>query len=85
MKPVLLFLQAVSVASAFSDRLCVKSYGSINVNISIQYIMSCCSECGNQCESGFPDKAWKFIMDYGAVTGGDYGSEEVNDKNIFYY
>lgn len=71
--------QALSTASAFSDRLCIASKGAINKELSGEYINACCNgRCGDGCNGGHPEKAWKFVKSKGLCTGGDYGSKEVS-------
>nr|QOV03101.1 cathepsin B7 [Mahanarva fimbriolata] len=67
---------AVAAASSMSDRLCIASGGKINVNISSEQVLSCCSYCGDGCNGGYPDEAWKYASRAGIVSGGDYGSDE---------
>ncbi|XP_050535783.1 cathepsin B-like cysteine proteinase 4 [Daktulosphaira vitifoliae] len=68
---------ALSTASVFSDRICIATNGSIDNNLSGEYLLSCCTgSCGRGCNGGHPEKAWKFIINNGICTGGDYGSNE---------
>ncbi|XP_025415918.1 cathepsin B-like cysteine proteinase 4 [Sipha flava] len=68
---------ALSTASAFGDRLCIASNRTINKVLSGEYINSCCNgKCGDGCDGGYPEKAWKFIQKNGLCTGGEYGSNE---------
>lgn len=66
----------------FSDRLCIASEGEININMSAENLLSCCAYCGQGCDGGYPDMAWKYIQSHGIVTGGDYGSHEVRTLSI---
>ncbi|XP_065210581.1 uncharacterized protein LOC135838755 [Planococcus citri] len=66
---------AVSVASAFSDRLCIHSNGKINVNMSADELLAC-DKKSHACGGGNLHTAWQYIADEGLVTGGDYGSNE---------
>lgn len=68
--------QAVATASAFSDRLCIASKGTIVRNLSAEDL-SCCHFCGHKCEGGSPELAWRYLMTDGIVTGGSYQSKEV--------
>lgn len=66
---------AAGVASAFSDRLCLQTNGSIAYNISTEDFLSCCGwQCGIGCSGGYSTDAWAYLADQGAVTGGAYGS-----------
>lgn len=68
---------AVSSTSAFSDRLCVASGQRLNIRISAQQVTFCCKECGHGCTRGGDSRsAWRFFKEHGAVTGGDYNSEQ---------
>lgn len=75
-----ILFQAVAAASCMSDRLCIASKGNINVNISAEQILSCCSYCGDGCQGGYPEEAWTYAYRTGVVSGGDYGSNEVSVK-----
>jgi len=52
---------------------------SVNKVLSGEYINSCCNgKCGDGCNGGHPEKAWKYIKKNGLCTGGEYGSNEVS-------
>lgn len=46
--------------------------------------MTCCDNCkdggknSDSCHGGYVDEAWTFINQYGLVTGGIYGSQDVS-------
>jgi len=63
---------AVSTTSAMSDRLCIASNAQIQKSISALDLMACCSQCGYQCQGGWPDEAWSYFTDSGIVTGQNY-------------
>ncbi|XP_065214871.1 cathepsin B-like [Planococcus citri] len=66
---------AACTAAAFSDRLCIHSKGMINVNISINHLMTCAkTERLHGCHGGWEEEAWKFIKENGVVSGGQYGT-----------
>ncbi|KAL1124224.1 hypothetical protein AAG570_001994 [Ranatra chinensis] len=67
---------AVSSAAAMSDRLCIATDGKVSINLSPEYLMTCCSECGEGCNGGYPNKAWDWFQSNGLVTGGGYLSNE---------
>ncbi|XP_050427778.1 cathepsin B-like cysteine proteinase 4 [Adelges cooleyi] len=68
---------ALSTASVFSDRVCIGTNGSVDLNLSGEFLMDCCNgKCGRGCDGGHPEKAWKFIKNNGICTGGDFGSGE---------
>jgi len=51
----------------------------VNKVLSGEYINSCCNgKCGDGCNGGHPEKAWKYIKKNGLCTGGEYGSNEVS-------
>lgn len=76
------FIQAVSTASAMSDRLCITSKFKVQVNVSAENLMSCCSECGFGCNGGYPERAWDYFRYTGLVTGGDYATNDVSILDI---
>jgi cathepsin B len=61
---------------AMSDRICIASNGKVNAHISAEDLLSCCDDCGNGCDGGFPQAAWQFFLKTGLVTGGQYGSHQ---------
>ncbi|KAL1139520.1 hypothetical protein AAG570_006503, partial [Ranatra chinensis] len=66
---------AVAAASTLSDRFCIASKGIIKKPLSIEELLSCCEDCGEGCNGGEDDRAWKFFETHGIVTGGDYHSK----------
>lgn len=64
--------------SAFTDRVCIQSNVTVKALRSAQQMTSCCHKCGYGCRGGWPWNAWDYLKREGAVTGGDYGSEEVS-------
>uniref|UniRef100_A0A224XGA5 Putative metalloprotease n=1 Tax=Megacormus gertschi TaxID=1843536 RepID=A0A224XGA5_9SCOR len=67
---------AFGAAEAISDRICIASNGKINVEISAEDLLSCCTSCGGGCDGGFPSAAWEYWVDSGIVTGGLYNSHK---------
>ncbi|XP_053205105.1 uncharacterized protein LOC128389527 [Panonychus citri] len=63
---------AVNTVSVMSDRLCIKSNGTINVQLSAEEVISCCDYCGGGCRNGYPIMAFDYWTEYGIVTGGQY-------------
>ncbi|CAG9824790.1 unnamed protein product [Phaedon cochleariae] len=63
-----------STAAAMSDRICISSNGTDQTLVSDEDLMSCCSECGNGCNGGYPLQAWRYWRRTGIVTGGPYNS-----------
>lgn len=68
---------AVSSAGVMQDRLCIHSQGRIKVNISAGYLVGCCDSCSpTTCGPGSSLLAFVYMMRHGAVTGGDYRSND---------
>lgn len=66
---------AVSTASASSDRMCIATNGTITLSLSAQHLGFCgaaATGVGNGCHGGFLPDAWKWLVDMGVVTGGEY-------------
>ncbi|EYC33868.1 hypothetical protein Y032_0001g136 [Ancylostoma ceylanicum] len=69
---------AIAPASAFSDRACIQSNGTIKQHYSAIEILSCCGDdCGYECHYGYPDDAWDYIRRKGIPTGGRYREKGV--------
>ncbi|CAL2043921.1 unnamed protein product [Caenorhabditis brenneri] len=69
---------AVAAAETISDRTCIASNGEVNVLISAEDLLSCCTggyNCGDGCEGGYPIQAWRYWVHNGLVTGGSYESQ----------
>lgn len=67
---------AFGAASSMSDRICIASKGKANAHISAEDLLSCCDECGDGCNGGFPEAAWTYYQSTGLVTGGQYNSHQ---------
>lgn len=65
---------AEGATEAMSDRICIASKGKIQVEISVEDLLSCCQECGYGCHGGNPPAAWQYWVEEGLVTGGEYGT-----------
>lgn len=76
--------QAVATSSAFADRLCIATQGSVNQMLSTEELAFCCHLCGFGCHGGYPIRAWSYFRRHGIVTGGDYESYEVNNKTFIF-
>ncbi|GAA36574.2 Cathepsin B-like cysteine proteinase [Clonorchis sinensis] len=61
---------AFGAVEAMSDRLCIHSSGAFNKSLSAVDLLSCCKDCGDGCDGGFPPMAWDFWKTHGIVTGG---------------
>lgn len=67
----------MATSSAFADRLCIATEGTIIALLSVEQLTFCCNLCGFGCHGGYPIKAWKYFKRHGLVTGGNYNSYEV--------
>lgn len=67
----------MSAASVLTDRLCISTNGSFKGFLSSSELLSCCTGCGDGCDGGFDDQAWKYFLEHGIVTGGEYKSGDV--------
>uniref|UniRef100_A0A8R1DZE2 Pept_C1 domain-containing protein n=1 Tax=Caenorhabditis japonica TaxID=281687 RepID=A0A8R1DZE2_CAEJA len=66
---------AVSAAETISDRTCIHSNSTVNVILSAEDLLSCCTSCGYGCEGGYYNQAWKWWIEQGLVTGGSFESQ----------
>ena len=68
---------AFSTTTALEDRICLASNGTAKVHLSPLDTLSCCdsrSGCDSfGCNGGDPASAWEWFVEYGVVTGGEYG------------
>jgi len=66
---------AFGSTEAFNDRYCIKT-GDASTLFAPEDTVSCCSgiKCGmsNGCNGGQPSGAWKFFVNTGVVSGGDW-------------
>ncbi|XP_063959356.1 cathepsin B-like [Lytechinus pictus] len=67
---------AFGAVEAMSDRICIKSQGTVNAHISAEDLMTCCDSCGMGCDGGFPSSAWEYYKETGIVTGGQFNSNQ---------
>ena len=58
---------AMGAAEAMSDRYCIGNIHT-NLEISAANLMECCWYCGNGCNGGDPDSAWKYWVSTGLVS-----------------
>ena len=65
---------AFGAVSCMSDRYCIHSNGAKNVELSAENLVSCCSSCGFGCKGGYPTIAWRYWVEKGIVSGGQYQS-----------
>lgn len=59
-----------------TDRWCIQTKGEASPELSAQDITSCCQDCGNGCEGGWPSAAFNYWQSTGVVTGGSHESDE---------
>lgn len=67
---------AFGATEAMSDRICISSGGKVNAHISAEDLLTCCWKCGDGCNGGYPEAAWKDFERKGLVTGGQYNSKQ---------
>ncbi|KAL1422079.1 hypothetical protein MTO96_003887 [Rhipicephalus appendiculatus] len=72
---------AFGAVEAISDRICIHTKGSVQVNISAQDLLTCCRYCSSGCKGGVPMIAWYFYKDKGIVTGGLYDVARATGRN----
>ena len=65
---------AVASTSAMSDRLCIQVW--IETLLSDEDVLTCCPDCGDGCNGGYPSQAWNYWKTNGVVSGGLYGSTD---------
>ncbi|KAJ8965343.1 hypothetical protein NQ317_018796 [Molorchus minor] len=65
---------AVAAVEAMTDRLCIHSDGEHQESVSSEDLLSCCDYCGSGCNGGVMTLAWHYWLNYGIVTGGEYGT-----------
>ena len=67
---------AFGAAEAMSDRLCIHSNSTIQTRVSAIHLVSCCSDCGNGCNGGWPIAAFEFWETFGIPSGGLYNTTD---------
>lgn len=65
---------ALSSVSAMTDRVCTYSNGTKSFHFSAEDLTTCSHQGG--CQGGNPYEAWKFWVENGLASGGNYGSHE---------
>lgn len=68
--------QAVSTASAFSDRVCIASKGKFRIPLSDNNLCGC-EKNSYGCSGGYMDTAHAYLSETGLITGGKYESDIV--------
>lgn len=69
---------AFGAVEAMSDRVCIHSNATVHFRFSADDLVSCCQDCGDGCDGGYPGAAWDYWVRKGIVSGGSYGSSQVN-------
>ena len=64
---------AFAAAETMSDRLCIHSNGQLQTRVSAQYLVTCCTSCGDGCFGGYPSSTFSFWKSSGIPSGGLYG------------
>ncbi|KAL5014825.1 hypothetical protein ScPMuIL_009095 [Solemya velum] len=68
---------AFGAVEAMTDRICVRSNGTLQFHISAEDLLSCCRlTCGQGCNGGYPSSAWHYFRRDGLVTGGQYNTHQ---------
>uniref|UniRef100_A0A1I7WY57 Pept_C1 domain-containing protein n=1 Tax=Heterorhabditis bacteriophora TaxID=37862 RepID=A0A1I7WY57_HETBA len=68
--------QSVAATSVMSDRVCISSNGSQQIQISALDLTSCCRSCGGCQGTHWALSAFTYWKKYGIVSGGAFGSHE---------
>jgi len=66
---------AISAAEMMSDRHCIHKDGEL-FHFSTADINSCCENCGDGCNGGYPSAAMNYWKREGVVSGGQYNSSQ---------
>jgi len=68
---------AESTTEVATDRTCIQTGGKKQPVISVEDLMTCCTECVPQsgCKGGYLDQAMDYWENTGIVTGGNYDSD----------
>ncbi|PAV64213.1 hypothetical protein WR25_12548 isoform B [Diploscapter pachys] len=67
---------SVSSAAVMSDRICIASNGTIQKQISVNDLTSCCTNCGGCEGTEWALSAFSYWKSTGIVSGGSFGSGE---------
>ncbi|XKL62026.1 hypothetical protein PGB90_001859 [Kerria lacca] len=64
-----------ALVGSFTDRLCLKTNGSMNEHLSVEYVLSCNPDISG-CSGSWDYNILKFLKLNGTITGGYYDSDE---------
>ena len=67
---------AFGAAETMSDRLCIHSNSTLQTRVSAIHLVSCCSDCGNGCNGGWPIATFEFWETFGIPSGGLYNTTD---------
>nr|ALX38049.1 cathepsin B cysteine protease [Cryptocaryon irritans] len=67
---------AFGASEVISDRICIASNQKLQTRISSRDLLSCCDSCGDGCNGGYPEAAFKYWVESGIVTGDLYNSSQ---------
>ncbi|KAJ3662917.1 hypothetical protein Zmor_007232 [Zophobas morio] len=67
---------AFATVETISDRICILSNATIQISISAEDLISCCSDCNYGCSGGDTIEGWYYWSTSGIVTGGKYGTND---------
>eukprot|EP01132_Coremiostelium_polycephalum_P008068 gene8068-9926_t len=59
---------AFAASEVLADRLCIASHGIVNVTLSPQSLVSCDVARNMGCNGGYPNEAWKYLINTGIPT-----------------
>ncbi|CAI4229326.1 unnamed protein product [Auanema sp. JU1783] len=67
---------SVAASSVMSDRICISSNGTTQIQISALDLTSCCHTCGGCQGTHWALSAFTYWKEHGVVSGGSYGTHE---------
>jgi cathepsin B len=65
---------AFGAVEAISDRICIVSGQKLQVRISAEDLLTCCTSCGSGCNGGYTASAFSYWKNTGIVTGWLYNT-----------
>ncbi|KAJ1529584.1 hypothetical protein ONE63_006354 [Megalurothrips usitatus] len=67
---------AFGAVEVMSDRTCIASKGKKNIHYSAEDLVACCHICGDGCDGGYPNMAFRYWVQWGIVSGGNYAEKQ---------